>query len=528
MIVALAVVSPFVLHGIGHGDFLFNNDEPSQAVTGIFIADLIRAFPIHHATLYAYAWYAHYPNLGILIWPPLFHTVEALFYMALGISAVTARLAIYGFALFGLVFWFRLVRELAGERAALAALVLLALLPRLLLFEQSVMLEVPALALAVAAIFFWFRYLDSKLPRPLYTFAVLAALCLLTKENCIFLAVFCVLTLLVERKLRWIVSAAMLRAIAIVLVIAGPYYTLSLKVLHHFIGADVVTGQGFTFRSWWTYVYYLHVLVYQAGIPVVVLAVVGAVTWRRWTKAAAARRMAMWLLAVYLTFLVIPHKESRYVIYWLPAAVFFAVGPLVSGRWPKRVRTGGVATLAALLIFTGWEAWRFERPYVSGYKAVAERVIRSGRGGFVEYDGLMPGDFIFYMRALDPSRSWVVLRKELYVHDWVPAWGSKQLVHSQADVRTVLARYGVRYVVVDNSPPMYQAQTLLREVVHQPPYRLLAAYPVSTNVSDIRGETLYLYENPQAAPPTAKELVLPMMTISHSIRIPMNELKLGR
>jgi hypothetical protein len=47
-------------------------DEAQHAVIDLFIADALRDLPIRHPVQYAYRYYAQYPALAILHWPPLF------------------------------------------------------------------------------------------------------------------------------------------------------------------------------------------------------------------------------------------------------------------------------------------------------------------------------------------------------------------------------------------------------------------------------------------------------------------------
>jgi len=104
LVAVLLAVLPVLLHGITHGEFFENTDEPAHAVGGLFMADVVRDWPITHPMQYAYRWYAHYPALGLVHWPPFFYLVEAIFFMVLGPSALAARLAVVPFALLGLYF----------------------------------------------------------------------------------------------------------------------------------------------------------------------------------------------------------------------------------------------------------------------------------------------------------------------------------------------------------------------------------------------------------------------------------------
>lgn len=212
--VVLLVATLLIVRGIGRGEFNYNVDETQHAMTGLFFADLIADHPWTHPVEYAYKYYAQYPAINLTYWPPLFHLVEATFFLLLGPTAVNARLAVLLFALVGLYFWFRLVAELLNEWAAAAATLLLSLLPPMLLFEKTVMLDVPSVALCIATSYCWMRFLRGDGKRWLYWVSLLASLALLTKQLSYYLAVFCLLTVLVERKWRWLLNWTTARAVS--------------------------------------------------------------------------------------------------------------------------------------------------------------------------------------------------------------------------------------------------------------------------------------------------------------------------
>jgi hypothetical protein len=59
-------------------------DEAQHAVIGLFVANALRDLPIRHPVHYAYRYYAQYPALAILGWPPLFYIFEGLSFLVLG------------------------------------------------------------------------------------------------------------------------------------------------------------------------------------------------------------------------------------------------------------------------------------------------------------------------------------------------------------------------------------------------------------------------------------------------------------
>src|SRR5205823_2696237 len=105
--------------------------------------------------------------------------------------------------------------------------------------------------------------------------------------------------------------------------------------------------------------------------------------------------MGVWIVSCYVSFSFLGQKAPRYVLYWIPAFVFFAVGPLTS-RGPLRWLT--VPVLATLLAFQGWRAWQYQRPYVSGYEAAAHRLMEHGDPGFILFDGEVHANLVFYVR----------------------------------------------------------------------------------------------------------------------------------
>jgi 4-amino-4-deoxy-L-arabinose transferase-like glycosyltransferase len=520
----LLLILPVLINGITHGEFFANHDEPVHAVGGLFMADLLHDWPIAAPVQYAYRWYAQYPALGLLHWPPFFYVVEGLFFSVLGPTAVAARLAVIAFALVGLSYWFWLVADLQDELTAAAATILLAFSPAVLLFEKSAMLEVPALSLCIAATYYWLRALRSDGPPggDLYRFAVLAALALLTKQHSIYLALFCLLTLVAERKLSLLGTRSMVAALVIVLLVAGPFYAAALALHPQTIAADVLQGTGEA-EPW---SYYLRALPRLLGWPLLLLSMAGMVTSPWWIGFRRIQPLLLWIVACYVTFSFLGQKDPRYILYWVPAFVFLAAGVLSSRAVPRQLRWVTIPALLVLIAYQTWWAWHYERPYVSGYEQAARLLMQSGAPGLVVFDGDLHGNVAFYVRANDPRRQAVILRKALYVTRVLEQYGSKELVQSRADVERMLSDYGVRYVLVDNSEPRFESQKLLREVLAAPPFYLVATIPIETNVASWKGRQLSLYENPNPPPMKATSLRLGMLTLPQDIEIPMEELPL--
>jgi len=120
------------------------------------------------------------------------------------------------------------------------------------------------------------------------------------------------------------------------------------------------------------------------------------------------------LRRVTLTFTLIGLKEPRYAICWVPAFAYFAAGGLTCFFRRPVMRAIAAAVAGCVLIAMLIPAWAYQRPYVSGYAAAVQRVMQASKAGEILFDGYLPGDFIFFVRANDPDRRFLVLRKALY------------------------------------------------------------------------------------------------------------------
>src|SRR5579864_906309 len=241
LLLTLLALLPVLARHITKGEFNYNVDETQHAFTGVFVSDLIRHHPVQHPIEYARLYYAHYPALsGIVYWPPFFYLCEGLAFLLLGPSVVAARLVILVFAIVGLGFWFCLIEELHSKLAAVVATTILAFCPSILLFEKTVMLEIPSLEMCIVASYFWIRFLRGGGSRSLYWFAVTGGVAMLTKQNAIYLLLFCALSILALRKWRLLLHRATLVALAIGACLTAPYYFTVYRLMWSTVSRDLL------------------------------------------------------------------------------------------------------------------------------------------------------------------------------------------------------------------------------------------------------------------------------------------------
>jgi dolichyl-phosphate-mannose-protein mannosyltransferase len=520
----LAVVGAIATRGITKGEFSYNVDETQHAVTGLYAADLLRDHPFRHPVQYTYRYYAQYPALsGVIHWPPLFYGVEGVCFLVLGRGVESAHLSVLLFAVLGLVFWFRLIRYLLNKWAAALTTLLLGLLPSVLLFEKAVMLEVPSLALCIAATYFWIRFLLEENIQLLAWFAGFASAALLTKQNSIYLLVFCVLSILFLGKYRLLATRRAILLGALACIVVAPYYVAAYMIHWRTIAMDL-SEQSRSLSQ--RLLFYPQALPNQLGWTLLALAALGIATARWWSsRPGAANLMLTWILSCYLTFTVIGHQESRYILYWIPAFLYFAGGILTNDQLWRSGRIWKVAASILLATTTVLSALAFERPQAEGYEPATRWITGAAKQGVILYDGDLPGNFIFFLRVNDPGRRFAVLRKALYAYRLKSQGGSEELIHSPEDLRNVIQGAGVRFVVVEsNRRLVFADQYWLGELLKTPQFRLAATFPIITTDGNVRHSQLLCYENIDWRQPTEKNLRVRMLTLDHDIVIPFDEL----
>jgi hypothetical protein len=517
-------ILPVLSRHISKGEFNYNVDETQHAFTGVFVADLIHDHPIHHPVEYAYLYYVHYPALsGIIHWPPLFYVCEGVVFFLLGPSVVTARLTILLFAVLGLWFWFRLIEELHSTVAAVVATLLLAFCPSVLLFEKTVMLEIPALALCIMSSYFWIDFLRKERNSSLIWFALSGALAMLTKQNSVYLLLFCFFSISALQKWHLLWRRATLAALAIILCLAGPYYYVNYKIQWSTAAPDLLEKQTTGLQR---LTYYWQAIPQLIGWPLLTLALVGVLTCLWWNHKEKNIVFLSWVFSVYLTMTLIGHKEARYIICLVPAVVYFATWPIMLPKAGQLwLRIPGLAALAGVMTFTAWSAWGYERPYVIGFSPVAREIRQIADSGVILVDTAIPANLVFFVRMQDPARRFVVLRKSLYSIRIKESLGSEEYIQTREELQELLRDDGIRFIVVSNRPPEnFPIEVTLREMLETPQFRLVGQYPIEGNSPEWNHYYLSLYENLQWGPPTVPSLRIPMLTLGHDITVPFREL----
>src|SRR5262249_42846615 len=102
------------------------------------------------------------------------------------------------------------------------------LVPLIFTFSRQVMLEMPALACALAAIYHFHRYLDQRRRRDLFLAALASALCALTRFDAVYLLPLFLIMMGLRGELRLLWRKEVLLAAALALMLVAPAYIFAL------------------------------------------------------------------------------------------------------------------------------------------------------------------------------------------------------------------------------------------------------------------------------------------------------------
>jgi 4-amino-4-deoxy-L-arabinose transferase-like glycosyltransferase len=304
---------------------IFSPDAVRIAMDGAYFHDLLRDAPIFNLYDYTIHYYARYPAVSLGFREPFFQFILGILYHIFGISMSVAKLGVLIFAAIGIIFFYKLVENIYGRIAAILSSLLFITAPFLVRFTWIPMLEMPALAMSLATIYYFYRYVELKDKKALGLFFVIFALSLWTKRLTWFIFIFCALYLTVAGGWRLFVKKEALRWLALFMLMITPLIVISAwlgeptikraaPLAKVAVTADAVKSQaairtvalpkGFVMRVP-DFIYYLKALYkFNLTLPVVALSLAGAIL-AIFKRDRRAILFACWIIAVYITMISI-------------------------------------------------------------------------------------------------------------------------------------------------------------------------------------------------------------------------------
>jgi hypothetical protein len=515
----LALVTLVISRGISQGEFFFYYDEMSHAMNGVFFRDLILDFPWRHPVEYAYQYYAKYPIISFPHWPPLFHFIEGLFFLVLGLSPWVSRLAILCFALMGSYFWYRIAERLGPRYRAFLSAITIACVPFILVYERVVMLEIPSLATCLATIYFWMKFQEAGRRRDLIALTAFVIASFLISQKAIFLVVFIALNLVIEGRYQLLRRKDTWLALLVAFLAISPWYLMASRTLRHFWTRAVGQNSSFVTQSW-TYTFYFRHIYHQLGALLLGLGCIGMVI-ALFKRTPAHRFLLTWIFAGFFCFTFIREKDPRHTMIWIPPLLylgFVAIDTLLVRRTWSLVASSALA-LGFLIV-----GLRTPRPLAGGAREAARYITAQPESDILYYQGRLNGDFIFFVRKFDPQKMRMVARdKQIVGRNNSSAPEPANAPDTEAQVVNFFETWGIRYALVED-PDLFSSFAPVHNVFNSPRFELVNTFPVYSNSPDVPARTIQVFRYRGELRRTAQSISIPIQTIGHSLQFPLSQL----
>jgi hypothetical protein len=487
---ATVAVWIFVIALHWHNDGLwYQGDSSMHALNGVFWMDFLKKLP-GNPQGFALSYYARYPAINPISYPPVFYLLEAAAFAIFGVSPFIAKGLVLCFTLLGSLYLLAWLRRFVAEEAGWAAALLL-LQPAILIWSHAVMLNLPSMALGLASLYHCRRWLEEPgTGRHLYWAAAFALLATLTYMTTAVVVLLMICWVVLDRKLSLLLTRRTLAVAALCGVLLVPWIAISLKwdSGHRQVGLVQGAYPAWKLASW---AYYLKELPHMITLPILLLAAASPIVFflsRRWRKEMIF--VYVWFVICYGWYSLFSVKETRYALLLVPPALLLATVTLVAAiqglfkTLPGRSSALTSAALIALLLIHIGVARRVYVPEITGIREIALAVQQMAPNEWVFYDGHYTLLFTFYVRAQDPGFQRGVVRssKLLYATKIDVAFGLTELVASAADVaKAIRTECGCRYLVVEKQQALEsQAQVYLREALTDGDFQLVKTFPIES------------------------------------------------
>lgn len=477
----LAITIPhFANDGLWHG-----GDAPRHAANGLFWWDLLQLRP--SAPLdFARSYYARYPVINPVTYPPLFYLLEGLAFHLFGPFPIVAKCLIFLFAVMLGLYTMAWARRWLGPEMGWAG-AFVAFLPGIVGVTNSIMLNIPSTAFVIACLYHFRRWTESG-GRKHLTACILAACAaaLSYYQGGIAVCLCIAWTFLFQQRQARGVRTVSWIPVAVVIAVIPP--VLAFRLAPGFAARHLPTLATLTRPAAWAFYFAnLPALVGKVALFVGLAGIVAGFLDRDMRKEVAY--VGSWILIPILCFSLLPAKDSRYVLLLAPAFVLaVAMGIASAIRILPPIRPELIAVMLVVVFAAGaLSAVSMPVPVKSGMREAAVYLQEHAPADAVLYDGYNDGLFAFYVRALDPGfQRRVVFAQELLYH-YGPGktfqWIEQSNAASTDDVvKLVRTRSGCRWIAIEVGPysEWAQGQRLLRQAVLRSDFEMVRSFPVTS------------------------------------------------
>lgn len=303
--------------GLFRSEFGRYQDEGMHYITGVFMQDFLTSGQWSSPMRFAQQYYLHFPKVALGNWPPGFPLMQAAWGLVFGISRVSM--------LFGMIVstaWLASLVYFEGEKyfgtiwGVLGAVLLIA---APLTQEQTgmVMAEIPLAAASFLAIAAFVRFVESVRPRDAVVFAVWTVCAIMIKGDGWVIGLAAPLILVAAGKLRLMRNVWLWIAAFLIALVCVPYTLVTMHIATQ--GWDTRTFPGFAYE-WASLGIHLGFVVRMLGIPLTVVAVIGALVSLFSARGLFWKAMVIYAVSIVVFHVAVPSSiEPRKVFQVMPA-----------------------------------------------------------------------------------------------------------------------------------------------------------------------------------------------------------------
>jgi len=505
-----------------------NGDMPKYLMNGAFFYDYVRDLFGGRASFnvfeYATLYFAQYPALSLGHHPILLGITLVPFYAIFGISVFAARIHMMVMLLVAIVAMYLMTRKLYNETVAALAALIFATTPFIVVYARIVMSELPTITLMLLSAYWFLRYCDTDRPVDAYLTSLWFVIGLYSKHLAIFLAPAILVVLVQKKGLRALWRKEVIISVIVSGLLIIPLAIITLKFSH--VNVEWVAQAPLEKRvSSSNLLFYLRMIWTDHLTPPILMLSGLGILFSAIRRDIRALFPALWILCCYLFLTALGiQKNARYAIFWIPAFCVFAASVIefVKQRW-------WLVTVSALTIASvGYQAWlaaEIVPEYTKGYEQAAQYIAAHPKDGSILYSGAIDTSyFIFYARKYDPTRQLIILRSDKIFATSKLNRIVADRIASKDEMYQLLQQYGVRYVVVEDTPSTSPALEWLREDVHSERFLQHVEIPLHTDFTRLKHVNVSVYEYKDAHsinPEQTINMEIPLMGESLQVKFGM-------
>ncbi|MDY6836581.1 MAG: glycosyltransferase family 39 protein [Thermodesulfobacteriota bacterium] len=480
-----------------------------------------------HPRTYAERYYVQYPHLTVAAWPPVFYSIEALLFGLLGISSVTAKLAVLLFSLLGINMFFLLCRLWFPLGLSVIASILCLLQPVMLFGQKNVMLEMPALAVSIAALYCLYIGTERNNSWALFFTPLFMALAFLTKQSAVFLLPMWLLWMILGKEWHTIWSRSFVSGVLVGAVALIPWIIISFTSSRFYVSSAVFKAR----HIWPNFLSYMKDSSEIVSTMVILLSIASITLFTKLRSRRGYTFALMWAGTVSLCLLLydkrIVSPEPRQAIFLVPALIILCMEAMLFFKKNAESFLRGRRAFSIVLIILICLHLSPEKlwggPDIQGFDKAADFVVKDLDCVSVLYDGYFSANFVFHMRARDKDRRVFVFRssKVVYSTKWLLHFDYNELITEESEFFELLDRYSIKYIVQEEKDFLgTPAIERLRQWVQKEGFTVVEEHSIDCRaLSSFGSLVVYEYLDYEAKPIRRIDLDMPVLGRQLSVEV---------